>query len=332
MDSPSNNVSPPTSLLNTPADREVASTTASAYSAGFHIPPGSIGAILYSQALHGEFLPGLKYGATDIVKNTAMMDEIHLQLKERAAHPYIPDGSMGAILRCQASHGEFLPGLEYCGKDYQKNTVMMNDVYGMIQQRAIHGDPPGVAQRPSQGATNIFAQRVNNRFARVDTNLFGQRTTDLPTRGTTNLFAQGATQPLAKEASDVSSHGATNIFAQGATNVFAPGASDISAGGSTNHFAQEFTTLFGPILTRPASFQQQTQPIERSESEKLSHGNSVFGGTEPTYNRESVFPDTPKTQGLVTTSLLNGIDKAKIQGGLYGILEYLPFPFHTRFA
>lgn len=137
-------------------------------------------------------------------------------MKERAIKCSIPDGSMGAILRAQALHGEHLPGLEYCDKDNQGNTVMMDDVYHMINERAIHGDPPRMktgttAVNPSQGATNLFPQGAFGLFSRLSNNFY--------TCGNSNIFAQGATNLFAPGASNLSFRASTPLFAQGATGL-----------------------------------------------------------------------------------------------------------------
>ena len=272
----------PTSLFYTPIDPEEAkSATGESRTGGFPIPPGSIGAILSSQALHGEYLPGMKYRAGDFLKNTAIMDEVYLQMKERALHCSIPDGSIGAILRSQALHGGYLPGLGYGDKDHRQNTVMMDDVYRMIKERAIHGKPPTAhvgltTSGHTQEATNLLALGVAKLFAPGATNLFAQGNTDISARVATSLFAKGNTDLSTCGSTNLFARGATDLFAQGTTDIFAQARSNLFVRASTNLLSQEPTSIFATASPQSASCEWQMPPLEPSQLVKLRIWDSEF--------------------------------------------------------
>ena len=234
MASPSNRNQSSTDLFFTPDEYvEMAGTVRKAHSGVLYVPPGSAAAILLSQALHGEYLPGMEYCDRDFQENHMILEDDNLEIKEHA----IPDGSLGAILRCQALHGEYQPGLQYCDEDYGKNTVMMDDVYDMIKERATHGDPPTTAVNSSHGARIHFAQAAPSLFGPLPTipsvcegsGVFSQRLTDFFfARGSGDLSTRAATNPFAQEA--------TRLFAQGpskhSSRVFTRGTSPSVSGGS----------------------------------------------------------------------------------------------------
>ena len=228
MASPSNRKQPPTNPFHTPDEyEEMAGTTRKAHSGGLIVPPGSAGAILRSQALHGEYLPGMEYCDRDFQENQMILEDDNVEIKE---HP-IPDGSFGAILRCQALPGEYQPGLQYCDEDYGKNAVMMDDVYLMIKERATYGDPPTTAVNPSHEARIHFGQSIPN--------LFGPLPSHFSARGDSNVFSPRVTDFFTQEGGDLSTRAATSPFAQDAAGFFARGPSRHANRASTNFFAQE---------------------------------------------------------------------------------------------